>query len=321
MKHKIIILIALLLLLTISAIMIFDFYYKSQPVGNPWEYRLSDLRTVDKKEIGYKKINEIAPERTGIRGIAIDSYDNLLVTAENAILRYDENGRLYKQIEISGIPTCIAVDPNEKIFAGMKDRIILIQHNRIISEIKDIFDEKTIITGVAADENSLFVADAGNKIVYHLDHNGTLLNLIGERNRNNGFLGFIVPSGCFDIMLGREGLLWVVNPGKHQLLAFNRKGEIITSWSRTSMQLDGFSGCCNPVNIAMLGDGSFVTAEKGIERVKVHNPLGDYQCVIASPEYFNEGTLGIDVAVNSSGNVFVLDPRKNLIHVFQKTMP
>lgn len=317
MKPKIIILLAVLLLIAITALMVFDFYYKPQPVGNPWEYRLSDLRTVDENEICYQKTAEITPREDDIRGIAIDGYNNLLVTAKNAILRYDESGRLYKKITLSGTPNCVAIEPGEKIFAGMADYLLVIQHNRIIDTISAPFNDKTFITAIAADETSLFVADAGNKIVYHFDHSGALRNLIGERD-SAGFRGFIIPSGCFDLTLGREGQLWVVNPGKHELVAFNKQGTIISQWSRTSMQPEGFSGCCNPVNIAMLPDASFVTAEKGIERIKVHKPSGDYNCMVAAPDYFEEGTVGIDVAANSSGKVYVLDPKKKVIHIFTK---
>jgi len=316
MKQKIIILLALIMLIAISAVMVFDFYYKPKSAENPWEYRLSDLRKVDAKEICFEKSGQIIPAQNDIRSIVVDEYDNLLITAKDAILRYDENGRLFKKIAVNGTPTSIAIDPGEKIFVGMTNHIVVIQHNQIIAEIRNPFDEKTMITSLAADETSLFVADAGNKIVYHLNHAGELQNLIGERNRETGFLGFIIPSGCFDLILGRVGQLWVVNPGKHEIIAFSKTGEIISQWGSTSMQPEGFSGCCNPVNIAMMPDGSFVTAEKGIERVKIHRPSGDYKCVVAAPDYFDEGTVGIDVAVNSSGTVYVLDPKKGVIHLF-----
>ena len=84
------------------------------------------------------------------------------------------------------------------------------------------------------------------------------------------------------------------------------------------MQLEGFSGCCNPSNIAMLSDGSFVTSEKGIERVKIHTPSGEFKTVVASPDMFEEGTRGIDLAVDSKDRIYVLDPVKKLIRIFEK---
>lgn len=164
----------------------------------------------------------------------------------------------------------------------------------------------------------MFVADAGNKIVYHFDRNGQLLNTIGEKDPEAGFNGFIIPSPHFDLAIGREGQLWVVNPGKHEFLAFNKNGELFSSWSRTSMQLDGFSGCCNPGNIALLPDGSFVTSEKGIERIKIHLPSGDYKCVVAGPDQFSPGTVHIDLAVNSKGRIYTLDAKSGIVKYFEE---
>jgi hypothetical protein len=109
-----------------------------------------------------------------------------------------------------------------------------------------------------------------------------------------------------------------VNPGRHAFEAYNFKGEQISNWNRTSMSIEGFSGCCNPSNIAMLSDGSFVTAEKGLERVKIHLPSGDFKSVVAAPELFEAGTIGIDLAVDSNDRILVLDPTKRLIRIFEK---
>ncbi|NJO93063.1 MAG: hypothetical protein HC831_31980 [Chloroflexia bacterium] len=80
--------------------------------------------------------------------------------------------------------------------------------------------------------------------------------------------------------------------------------------------MDGFSGCCNPSHAALLSDGSFVTAEKGLERVKIHNANGDLKCVVAKPNQFIEGTVGLDLAVDSKDRIFILDPEKKMIRIF-----
>ncbi|MBM3243119.1 hypothetical protein FJZ31_43220, partial [Candidatus Poribacteria bacterium] len=47
-----------------------------------------------------------------------------------------------------------------------------------------------------------------------------------------------------------------------------------------SMDIDGFCGCCNPVNFAMLPDGRFVTCEKGLPRVKIYDADGTFSGVV-----------------------------------------
>jgi len=83
------------------------------------------------------------------------------------------------------------------------------------------------------------------------------------------------------------------------------------------MQLDGFGGCCNPSHVAMLSDGSFVTSEKGLERVKIHLPSGDFKSVVAAPSQFDEGTKGLDLAVDSKDRILVLDPSRKMVRIFE----
>ena len=62
-----------------------------------------------------------------------------------------------------------------------------------------------------------------------------------------------------------------MNPGRHKIEAYTFDGELETSWGTPATTIGGFSGCCNPTHIAMLPDGSFVTSEKGLARVKVYD--------------------------------------------------
>lgn len=84
------------------------------------------------------------------------------------------------------------------------------------------------------------------------------------------------------------------------------------------MQMDGFSGCCNPSNIAILSDGSFVTSEKGIERVKIHDVTGEFNCLVAGPDKFQEGTVGLDISIDQHDRIYILDPKNGLIRVFER---
>ncbi len=92
---------------------------------------------------------------------------------------------------------------------------------------------------------------------------------------------------------------------------------------------DGFCGCCNPVNFAVLPDGGFVTCEKGLPRVKIHDADGVFASVVAGPEGFAENwrvcilnalsncqTGGLDVAVDSMGRILVLDPVERVVRIF-----
>ena len=128
----------------------------------------------------------------------------------------------------------------------------------------------------------------------------------------------MIPSPYFDVAIGRQGEIWAVNSGLHQFEAYNEQGEQFSSWKRTSMHWYGFSGCCNPSHIAVLSDGSFVTSEKGLVRIKIHEPTGDFKCVVAAPNEFNENTRGIDLAVDSKDRIYAIIPEMNEVRIYDK---
>ena len=60
---------------------------------------------------------------------------------------------------------------------------------------------------------------------------------------------------------------------------------------------------------------------KGIPRVKVYNRLGTLESVVAGPGKFLEGTKGLDLARDSNGRIYVLDPMKKAVRIFEKKNP
>jgi hypothetical protein len=84
------------------------------------------------------------------------------------------------------------------------------------------------------------------------------------------------------------------------------------------MDLDGFSGCCNPIHFAFLSDGGFVTSEKGLVRVKIHEPTGDFRCAVDGPLSFDEKESGLDIAVNSEDEIFILVPTEGTVRRYTR---
>ena len=104
------------------------------------------------------------------------------------------------------------------------------------------------------------------------------------------------------------------------------------------MGVDGFCGCCNPVNISIYkgqdssgDDDRIITCEKGLTRVKVYDSFGGFIGVVAGPEQLVEGGKvevcdspeecqmgGFDIAINTNGQVFILDTIKNIVRIFSK---
>lgn len=319
MKQKIIIWLSLLLLLVVVAFMVKDFFYQPKRSNeNPYEYRMDKLRHIDSSLIAYAEVQQIKPDVETLHGIAIDKSDNIYLTGKDKVIIYDSELNLKSSFNTGIEAKCITVGDDSKIYLEVNDHIEIYDSKGAKLKSWNPINVKSVITSIAVTEKFVYVADAGNRIVYQYNRSGELVKEIGKKNAEKGIQGFVIPSPYFDLLIGREGELWVVNPGRHQFECYNENGEQVSSWAKTSMDVDGFSGCCNPSNIAMLSDGSFVTSEKGIERVKIHQPSGEFKNVVASPDKFVEGTHGIDLAVDSKDRVFVLDPEKKIVSVYTK---
>lgn len=316
MKQKNLITITVILLVLVLSLMIWDFYYKDQLGSNPYEYKIEELRSIDPAELCYQKAGQFLPGIKNAKAIALDGVDRIYIAGEDQVAIFDADQNALFAFPIPGQALCMAIDEEDRIYLGSKNRILVYDTSGTLQHSWNVAGKEAWLSSIALDGESIFVADAGNKIVYHFNTKGDLINRIGEKDAEGGFPGFVIPSPHFDLAIGREGQLWVVNPGKHEFLAFNKEGALFSSWAKTSMQNDGFSGCCNPGNIALLGNGSFVTSEKGIERVKIHLPNGDYQCMVAGPDNFEAGTDHLDLIVNSNDRIFVLDAKSGMVHFF-----
>ncbi len=113
-------------------------------------------------------------------------------------------------------------------------------------------------------------------------------------------------------------MLWVVNPGKLTLEKYSYNGLLLNSWSRPSIKIEGFSGCCNPVHIAIASDGNIITSEKGINRIKVYSQTGELISVAASPQMIGQYIDNPDIAVNSEDDIFLLDNTIKKVRIFKR---
>ncbi len=275
------------------------------------------IKPIDPQMIGYRESAGFPLPFEQATALAVDSADNLYVAGDSSLLIFDSTGKQKSQIALQNKVFSLSVFA-ARIYLAQAD---CIQVLNLAGKPLERWSEVAAgvhFTSLLAMEQGVFAADARNKVIWHYDYNGKRIKAIGQRDMQKGKLGFIVPGPFFDIARGYADQLWAVNPGKHQLENYTIAGELRSSWRRVSVDIDGFCGCCNPVQIAILPDGAFVTCEKGIPRVKVHEPSGDLRTVVAGPDQFAEGTVIADVAVDSQNRVLVLDPVRKTVRVFKK---
>ena len=287
-------------------------------VENPFEYNIENFKKSEKKLIHYTEVQQINLNLESLYAIAVGPEDKIYVSGDNSVLILNKDGSTHSSIKTAGTAYCLSVDENQDLYLGMKDHVEVYDKEGNKKAQWESLGESAIITSTAISKESVVIADAGNRIVWKLSKSGDKQAKIGEKNKAKDIPGFVIPSPYFDVALDPDGFLWVVNPGRHSLENYTKEGNIRTSWGKYSMKVEGFCGCCNPTHIAILDDGSFVTSEKGIARVKIYNRLGNFVSIVAAPDQFKEGTVGLDLAKDSSQRVYVLDPMKKAVRIFEK---
>ena len=289
--------------------------------GNPFEYNIESFKKIDAELLHYSEINQIPLYFQNVSGIAVSFEDNIYVTGDDNVLIMNNEGKLLSTISTNETAYCLAVDKNTDLFLGMSDHIEVYSQDGTKKAQWESLGDKALITSIAVSDEYVFVADAGNHVVWEYDKSGNILLRIGEKDESKDIPGCVIPGRFFDLSIDPDGFLWVVNSGRHSLENYTMDGDLRSSWGEFSMEIEGFCGCCNPSHITILDDGKFITSEKGIPRIKVYNRLGNLESVVAGPYQFIEGTEGLDLAKDSNGIIYVLDPMKKSVRIFKKNNP
>jgi hypothetical protein len=292
----------------------------AQKNGNPFAYDLERVSKTDPKLVRYEQAGRFACPGPGPRRLAIGPEDHVYIAARNGVSALDGEGRRLSQIVLGAPARCVAVGPDGTVYAGLRDHVEVFDPKGRRLAAWESPGKKVWLTGLAVAGKEVFVADAGNRVVLHYDELGKVAGRIGEKNKERNVPGLIVPSPYLDVKMGRDGLLRVNNPGRHLVEVYTPNGDLERAWGKASAAIEGFCGCCNPVGVALLPDGRYVTCEKGLPRVKIYSAEGVFESVVAGPESFPEnaraGALndasdgllgGLDAAVDSQGRIYVLD--------------
>jgi hypothetical protein len=292
---------------------------------NPFAYDVSRFSRTDPALLAWEEAaRNVCPVRDA-RRITFGPAGVLHVAAGEHVVRF---GPKLETFEPGGKVFCVAVAADGTIYAGLRDRITVLDPGGNRLATWESPGPRTWFSGLAATSDAVFAADSGNRIILRYDPAGHITSRIGTRDTERGVPGFIVPSPNLDVKLHPDGLLRVNNPGRHRFEAYTLDGGFAGAWGRPSPAIRGFSGCCNPVAVAVLPDGRVVTCEKGLPRVKVFGIDGEFESVAAGTESFAANLKacpdpgdctrgGLDAAVDPQGRIHVLDRVTSEIRVLR----
>ncbi len=314
------ILIPILLLLLVGVIIYFVVIESSSSrvenrKENQFEYSTEEFEDVEAKLVNYKETKQI--QLSGDPR-AIGWHNNQIYLLEDTKLKViNSNGKLDKSKDLGVNTHCLRLLSEGTALIGFKSHFILLDTELKIIATSDKENDKAHFTSIVQKDNEIFVADAGNRKILRYEMSGKKLSEFEGVSGAESLHGFIIPSPNFDMGVNEKNELWVVNPGMHTFQHYSPSGDLVRFWRKTSMSIEGFSGCCNPAHIAFLPNGNIVTSEKGMPRIKILDGDGKFVSVVAAPEKF-DGDQAPDVVCDDQGNVYALDFDKKMIRVFMK---
>lgn len=273
--------------------------------GNPEEERW----------LKYQEAPQIPTGMDKPRGLAVGP-DGVLYVVGDREVRLFREGVLLAKYPFFGSPHCITVVPGGTFYVGFRDYVgVFAQDGKQLARWEPL-GVRAYLTSLASDGTQVWVADAGNRVIWRYDLQGHIRGRLGGATDKTGLPALIVPSPYLSLAWGQDGLLYIVNPGAHTINVCTPEGELRDAWGQGGPSLEAFTGCCNPTHLALLPDGSVVTAEKGIPRVKVYSARGKLEALVAGQGAFRPEAAGLSLGADAQGRIFVLDPTRRAVRVF-----
>jgi sugar lactone lactonase YvrE len=277
----------IIILLVFICYMVFDMAFKNDVAG------LQTAETDFVQEMWeVSKVIDVA--KWNLKAVAATDDGGIYLAGDSFISSYTADLSLKWEYDTEPI-TAIAAK-NDRIYAISEKKVMIFDNSG--KKITDwgAFASNSILTSVSANDTYIAIADAGTKLVYVLDLNGNMQYTIGKSGEK-----FIVPSPYFDLCFADDNTLFIANPGKFRIERRKIDGTLIDFFGEAGIAPSEFCGCCNPAHIAVKNQ-NIVTAEKGINRIKILNENGEFVEFVSSKNNFSP-PIPLDIAVSSDGNM------------------
>ncbi|MBN2712991.1 MAG: hypothetical protein JXR97_11270 [Planctomycetes bacterium] len=282
-------------------------------------YQLEEARKAALSNPTFVLLHEFAITQEEAKTVATSQDKTVYVGGKESIIAYSFEGEIKHKYPVKGGVTALTLAPDGGIVYATSDSVYMIdKEGKEKTVAEKITSDKSLITSIAANKEFVFVADAGKREIIRIDLEGGKNLIIGRKDERRNIPGLVVPSPYLDIALAPDGLLRVANPGRHKIEAYTPNGDLEWSWGKQdTMAVSGFAGCCNPIHIAIAPSGAVFTAEKGLPRVKIFTPKGDFLCV--ATDYEKDKLAALDMAVAHNEFLVVLAPDGKKVKIYSYT--
>ncbi len=308
MKKKTVSVLSVLIILAFIGYMVIDFVKPARLVNdgaiNPQGQAIEDA---------WKISTEFKVNEGSLKAVSVAPSGKVYLGGDSFVSCYDNSMKLIWNVKAPSTVTSLS-NWGDSIFASTSEQILVMNaEGRILNEWGP-FEDSCMITSVSANAKYVAFADAGNKIVYILDKGGEVKIMIGQNDKH-----FVIPSPYFEVALDNNNNLYAANTGLHRIETYTIDGVLKSQFGEAGTAPGAFCGCCAPPHFALIPQG-FVTAEKGINRIKILNKKGEFVEFVNSKNNFTK-SVPLDLASVDGVTIYGAYPGDSKLYIFNRKTP
>jgi hypothetical protein len=305
MNKKITALLSVLIIVVFIGYIVFDTLKSGEP-----EKSTSAAEDVQYPESNWKIRDEMKVTEGKLKAVTVKYDGTIFVGGDSFITCYDNN--LKKKWSTKSPSPVTSLSTNgDFIYASTMDLIFVLDNSGKIIKEWGPFEDNAIITSVSAGNSEIIFADAGNKIIVILDKQGGMKKMIGQSDGQ-----FVIPSPYFDVAIDSAGLIYVANTGHRRIETRGSDGAIISYFGEPGTAPEAFCGCCNPAHFVKTKTG-YITAEKGINRIKILGKSGEFIEFVSSKNDFI-ASVPLDLASADGKTIYAANPADSKLYIFTR---
>jgi hypothetical protein len=305
MNKKYIAIFSLLIILTFIGYIIYD-----TAVSRPETAAAADTVKVPVYSENWRVSKIFKPEEGALTSVAIAKNGNIFLGGESFVSCYDSTLVKKWMLRMPERITAVACY-RDSVFATSSGKVFVINASgKQIGEWGP-YEINSIFVSVAANRHRVAVTDAANKVVFVMRKDGEVIGLIGKVFRK-----FIIPSFYFDVALTDADTMFVANTGYHRIEKWTTTGMFISEFGKPGTSPDEFNACCNPAHFALI-PGGFVTAEKGLNRIKILGTDGGFIEFVSANNKFVP-SVPLDLASADGRIIYGANEADSKLYIFRR---
>lgn len=254
-----------------------------------------------------------------ISSVCVAADGTVLVAGDSKVIAYTPEGKETGTVNVGFPVNSAAVDSKNRIFAGGSLRegkdgrerkaafAVFGPKGEKLDAFAAVATTARSVSGLAVHNDELVIFDTVGRCIHRFSADGKLIATIGKN------LG--TCCGILDGDVAADGTIYLAHLGAHRVDAFDNTGASKPLFGTYGKAIEQFTGCCNPVSLAVTPEGNIITTEKTTPRVKVYKPDGTLLASI-SEEKFSPRCGQMDVAVDAKGNIYVADDGAQIVKIF-----